>query len=106
MGHGRAGLRIHRPSGRRPFRVLYASGIILPATALPDGSGFTVSEDIDMLGNMDAIANVAVKDLDVARKFYEGKLGLTPADTQCEGIVVYRRGNSKLYRYRSYFACT
>lgn len=59
-----------------------------------------------MLGDIDAIANVAVRDLDVARKFYEGKLGLTPADTQCEGVIAYRSGNSKLYVYRSDFAGT
>ena len=59
-----------------------------------------------MLGNMDAIANLAVKDIDAARKFYEGKLGLTPADTQCEGVIAYRSGNSKLYVYRSDFAGT
>ena len=59
-----------------------------------------------MLGDIDAIANVAVRDLDVARKFYEGKLGLTPADTQCEGVIAYRSGNSRLYVYRSDFAGT
>ena len=57
-----------------------------------------------MLGNIDAIANLAVKDLEVARRFYEGKLGLVPADTQCEGLVAYRSGNTKLYVYRSDFA--
>ena len=59
-----------------------------------------------MLGDIDAIANVAVRDLDVARKFYEGKLGLTPADAECEGVVAYRSGNTRLYVYRSDFAGT
>ncbi|HSM12022.1 MAG TPA: VOC family protein [Lysobacter sp.] len=59
-----------------------------------------------MLGDIDAIANVAVRDMDVARRFYEGKLGLTPADAQCEGVIGYRSGNTKLYVYRSDFAGT
>lgn len=59
-----------------------------------------------MLGDIDAIANIAVRDLDVARRFYEGKLGLTPADAQCEGVVAYRSGNTRLYVYRSDFAGT
>jgi catechol 2,3-dioxygenase-like lactoylglutathione lyase family enzyme len=31
-----------------------------------------------MLGNKDAVANLAVKNLETARKFYEGTLGLHP----------------------------
>jgi catechol 2,3-dioxygenase-like lactoylglutathione lyase family enzyme len=59
-----------------------------------------------MLGEMNAIANIAVKDLDAARKFYEGTLGLTPVDAQCEGLVAYRSGSSTVYVYRSDFAGT
>ncbi len=33
-----------------------------------------------MLGNKDAVANVAVKDLDVATNFYRNTLGLKPKD--------------------------
>lgn len=59
-----------------------------------------------MLGDIDAIANIAVRDLEIARRFYEGKLGLAPADPQCEGVIAYRSGDSKLYVYRSDFAGT
>ena len=59
-----------------------------------------------MLGEMNAIANIAVKDFDAARKFYEGTLGLTPVDAQCEGLVAYRSGSSTVYVYRSDFAGT
>ena len=38
-----------------------------------------------MLGDKDAIATVAVKDLDKARKFYEGVLGLRVADSPGKG---------------------
>lgn len=59
-----------------------------------------------MLAGMNAIANVAVADLDVARRFYEGKLGLQEEGAPCEGIVTYRSGDSRMFVYRSDFAGT
>ena len=54
-----------------------------------------------MLNNKDAVANLAVKDLNVAKKFYEGTLGLKPIDAEGDEVIVYRSGNSKLNVYRS-----
>lgn len=54
-----------------------------------------------MLGNIDASANLAVKDLAVARKFYEGTLGLTQVGSEGDGLIVYRSGKTTLNVYRS-----
>jgi catechol 2,3-dioxygenase-like lactoylglutathione lyase family enzyme len=59
-----------------------------------------------MLSNCDAVANLAVKDLETAKKFYEGTLGLTRVHTEGEELVVYKSGNSTLNVYRSKFAGT
>lgn len=37
---------------------------------------------VNDLGANDAVATIAVRDLERAEKFYEGKLGLTPAMTK------------------------
>ena len=49
-----------------------------------------------MLGNQDAVATVAVKDLAAAKKFYEGMLGLKQIDAEGEEVVVYQTGTSRL----------
>jgi catechol 2,3-dioxygenase-like lactoylglutathione lyase family enzyme len=54
-----------------------------------------------MLNDTDAIANLAVKDLKTAKKFYEGTLGLEPVDAQGEEVIVYRSGRTTLNVYRS-----
>ena len=59
-----------------------------------------------MLGNINAVANLAVKDLGAARRFYEGTLGLSPADTDCEDLIAYRSGNSRINVYQSSYAGT
>lgn len=59
-----------------------------------------------MLNRIDAVANLAVKDLAVARKFYEGTLGLEPVGTQGDELVAYRSGNTTLNVYRSEYAGT
>jgi catechol 2,3-dioxygenase-like lactoylglutathione lyase family enzyme len=59
-----------------------------------------------MLGNKDAVANLAVKDLERARKFYEGTLGLTPVDQEGDEVIVYKSGNSTVNVYRSDYAGT
>ncbi len=59
-----------------------------------------------MLGGTDATANVAVKDLDVASRFYEGTLGLQRAGSEGEDLIAYRSGNTMLSVYRSEFAGT
>jgi catechol 2,3-dioxygenase-like lactoylglutathione lyase family enzyme len=59
-----------------------------------------------MLREIDAVANVAVKDLQVARKFYEGTLGLEPVGTEGNELVSYRSGKTRLNVYRSQEAGT
>jgi catechol 2,3-dioxygenase-like lactoylglutathione lyase family enzyme len=59
-----------------------------------------------MLGDKEAAATLAVKDLAAARRFYEGSLGLKPLDTQGEEAVTYKSGSSRVIVYRSQFAGT
>lgn len=59
-----------------------------------------------MLSNQNAVANVAVKDLNVAKRFYQETLGLTPVEEQDGEVVVFKSGNSKLNVYRSEYAGT
>lgn len=59
-----------------------------------------------MLGEIDAVANLAVKDLTRSRKFYEGTLGLKPAGGEGDELAAYRSGGSTLYVYRSDYAGT
>ena len=59
-----------------------------------------------MLGNKKAVANVAVKDLGVATKFYKNTLGLTPVHEEEQELVVFRSGTSEVNVYRSEYAGT
>ena len=59
-----------------------------------------------MLGNKKATANVAVKDLGVATKFYRDTLGLTPVHEEQQELVVFRSGSSEINVYRSDYAGT
>ena len=57
-----------------------------------------------MLGAKEAMATVAVRDLEKARKFYEGTLGLRLTDQQEQEALTYQAGNTKLLVYRSQYA--
>jgi catechol 2,3-dioxygenase-like lactoylglutathione lyase family enzyme len=57
-----------------------------------------------MLVGKEAMATVAVRDLQAARKFYEGTLGLRETDAQEQEAVTYQAGRSKLLVYRSQYA--
>lgn len=57
-----------------------------------------------MLGGNEAMATVAVRDLQAAKKFYEGTLGLRQTDAQEQEAVTYQVGAAKLLVYRSQFA--
>jgi catechol 2,3-dioxygenase-like lactoylglutathione lyase family enzyme len=60
-----------------------------------------------MLADTDAIATIAVKDLKVAKKFYEGTLGLKPKPSGQETEALeYKSGNSRVFVYRSQYAGT
>jgi catechol 2,3-dioxygenase-like lactoylglutathione lyase family enzyme len=59
-----------------------------------------------MLGDKDAAATVAVKDLETARTFYEKTLGLKVVGSEGSEAVVYRSGRSTLLAYESTYAGT
>jgi catechol 2,3-dioxygenase-like lactoylglutathione lyase family enzyme len=59
-----------------------------------------------LLGNRNAVANLAVKNLDAARRFYEDTLGLAPVDEEGDEVIVYKSGDSVLNVYRSQYAGT
>jgi catechol 2,3-dioxygenase-like lactoylglutathione lyase family enzyme len=59
-----------------------------------------------MLGNKDAVANVAVKDLNVAADFYRNTLGLRPVHEEGKELVVFASGHSSINVYRSDYAGT
>lgn len=59
-----------------------------------------------MLGDTEAVAMVAVRDMAKAAAFYEGVLGLEVLEKQAEGVITYRSGASKLNVYKSEFAGT
>jgi catechol-2,3-dioxygenase len=47
-------------------------------------------ERIGLLGDKDAAANIAVRDLEVAKKFYGETLGLTQVGSEGDELVVFR----------------
>jgi catechol 2,3-dioxygenase-like lactoylglutathione lyase family enzyme len=71
-----------------------------------DAKGAAARKEIDMLGEQDAIATIAVKDLAVARKFYEGTLGLLAVGAEGQEAIVFKSGNATVNVYRSQYAGT
>ncbi|HEX6101371.1 MAG TPA: VOC family protein [Thermoanaerobaculia bacterium] len=59
-----------------------------------------------MLSNTDAAVTIAVRDIDVAKKFYEGTLGLQPSKDQEEGTLAYESPKSMIFVYPSQYAGT
>ena len=59
-----------------------------------------------MLGSKDAAANIAVRNLEVAKKFYEDTLGLTQVGAEGQEAIVFKSGNSTVIVYRSQYAGT
>ncbi len=59
-----------------------------------------------MLGDKDAVANIAVKNLEIAKKFYEETLGLTQIGAEGQEVIVFRSGSSTIYVYKSQYAGT
>jgi len=58
-----------------------------------------------MLGDHDVAATLAITDIEAARSFYEGTLGLKPV-MEVPDSVIYAAGKSRLMVYRSDFART
>ena len=59
-----------------------------------------------MLGDKEAVATIAVRDLGVAAEFYGGKLGFEPQESVEGEVQIYRTGGSNLMVYRSEHAGT
>jgi catechol 2,3-dioxygenase-like lactoylglutathione lyase family enzyme len=54
-----------------------------------------------MLSNRDVVANLAVRNIDAARKFYENTLGLKRIGDEGPELVVFKSGNTTLNVYQS-----
>jgi catechol 2,3-dioxygenase-like lactoylglutathione lyase family enzyme len=59
-----------------------------------------------MLGDNDALATIAVKNLKTARKFYEGTLSLKLVHTEGDQAATYKSGKSQVLVYQSQYAGT
>jgi predicted enzyme related to lactoylglutathione lyase len=59
-----------------------------------------------MLGEINASAVLAVKDMDAAKKFYEDTLGLKKTDMSDPSGTMYKAGDSMIFVYPSEFAGT
>jgi catechol 2,3-dioxygenase-like lactoylglutathione lyase family enzyme len=59
-----------------------------------------------MLGEKDATVTLAVKDLDAAKEFYEGVVGLQPLGFEVPGGALYHSGSTSVLLYESEFAGT
>ena len=76
---------------------------------MTDASSDTLTRPASIAGALtgsDAIANLAVRDLALARDFYEDTLGFEPVATEGDELVTYRSGNSRFNVYRSEYAGT
>nr|WMC97873.1 VOC family protein [Aminobacter aminovorans] len=59
-----------------------------------------------MLGQINAVANVAVRDLGRARAFYEKTLGLSQVEHMGDEVSVLKSGDTVINVYRSDYAGT
>ena len=59
-----------------------------------------------MLGDNDAIATIPVKDIEVAREFYQDKLGLMAGPSKEQGVLTCKSGTSSVLVYESRYAGT
>jgi len=59
-----------------------------------------------MLADKDAIAMIAVKDLDAATRFYSEVLGLQKLDSPEQEVLIFRSGATRINVYHSPFAGT
>lgn len=59
-----------------------------------------------MLNHVDAVANIAVKNLEAARKFYQDTLGLQQVGAEGEELIIFKSGSSRINVYWSQYAGT
>ena len=73
---------------------------------MTDSDTLSPSAVAGLLAKTDAIANLAVRDLEHARHFYEQRLGFEPVAREGDELVTYRSGKTVFNVYRSEFAGT
>jgi catechol 2,3-dioxygenase-like lactoylglutathione lyase family enzyme len=78
----------------------------ISASWLYDHGNTSPREEINMLGDTNAVATLAVKNLETAKKFYEDTIGLKPIDSKGDELIVFQSGNSTINVYRSQYAGT
>lgn len=59
-----------------------------------------------MLADKAAMATIAVKDIDAAKKFYGQTLGLKKSEDMGDDVAIFKSGNSTIVIYKSDFAGT
>jgi len=59
-----------------------------------------------MLSKANAVATIAVKNLETARRFYHDTLGLKESRSEDNEVIVFTSGDSEINVYRSQFAGT
>src|SRR5262245_63057620 len=59
-----------------------------------------------MLSDVEAVATIPVKDIEVAKKFYQETLRLKPVSGQPRGVLEFESGHGKVLVYQSQFAGT
>jgi catechol 2,3-dioxygenase-like lactoylglutathione lyase family enzyme len=59
-----------------------------------------------MLGDKNAVATIPVKDVKVAKTFYESTLGLKPVSSGEPSVLMYQSGKSEVLVYQSQYAGT
>ena len=85
-------------AGRRPIeRIAFRAGLSLDLVIEADASGALHAAATPM---------IAVRDLDRAKAFYEGTLGLETIDEEAGEVLTMRSGDTLINVYRSEFAGT
>lgn len=59
-----------------------------------------------MLSTINPVATIGVKNLEAAKKFYEGTLGFKPLESSQECVQMYKCGDATVEVYESTFAGT
>src|SRR5207248_6202788 len=88
-----------RAASRCSSRAMRRAGVLLNFRR-------TSKEVLRMLATKDGVATVAVRNLNAAKKFYEGTLGLKRADSPEPEPPVYQAGKFRLLVYQSRYAGT
>jgi catechol 2,3-dioxygenase-like lactoylglutathione lyase family enzyme len=87
-------------------RMNLTARVLLLQKAIDVDPTTTSTRGVAMLGDKEVVATIAVRNLEAAKRFYEGKVGLKLADAQEPGTVSYQSGHSTVLVYESEYAGT